>query len=137
MLKPFRDFLIVRPLKSALSSIIEVVQQDDKDHPNMEGRAIVIRVGPGLKTGRKYQRKGIYGPLEVNEGDLIAYEGHKYYPTEPGTDNLILQVSDCIVIDPEEPMGDYLAKENLTPVDGVIFAPVGKRTGIRSGEKRV
>lgn len=130
---PLRDFLVVRPLKPALSSIIEVIQEDDKDHPNMEGRAIVIAVGPGLKTGRKYQRKGIYGPLDIKVGELVAYEGHKAYPTDPTNENnLIMQASDVIVMEPAD-LEQYIADERLVPTGH--FKPVGKRQGLRTGSK--
>jgi hypothetical protein len=134
---PFRDFLVVRPLKPALSSILEVIMQDDKDHPNMEGRAIVLRVGPGLQTGRKYQRKGIYGPLDIQVGDLVAYEGHKTYPRDPGSSNLIMQASDCIVFEFEdgETLEQYMARERLAFEDSTVTRAVGSRSGLRTGSK--
>lgn len=137
--QPFRDFLCVRPLKPALSSILEVIHEDDKDHPNMEGRAIVLRVGPGLQTGRKYQRKGIYGPLDIKVGDLIGYEGHKSYPRDPGSNNLILQASDCIVFEFEdgETLDEYLARERLVFESDSVTKAVGSRQGLRSGAKTV
>lgn len=126
---PFRDFLLVKPLTAALSAVLEVIHQDDKDHPNLEGRGIVEKVGPGLKTGRKYQRKGFYGPLEISEGDLVAYEGHKAYPNVHG--QLIMQAADVIVLEFEEgeSLADYMKRENLR-FDG---RAVGSRVGLRSG----
>lgn len=136
---PFRDFLVVRPLKPALSSILEVIHNDDKDHPNMEGRAIVLRVGPGLQTGRKYQRKGIYGPLDIQVGDLVGYEGHKTYPRDPCDGNMILQASDCIVFEFEEgeTLEEYLQRERLMFESDSVTKAVGSRTGLRTGVKTV
>lgn len=136
---PFRDFLCVRPLKPALSSVLEIIMQDDKDHPNMEGRAIVLRVGPGLAMGRKHQRKGMYGPLDIKVGDLVAYEGHKSYPRDPCDGNMILQASDCIVFEFEdgESLDEYMVRERLAFEDTTTVRAVGSRTGLRTGVKTV
>ena len=98
MMRPLRDFIVVRPFKRSLSEIIETppVVGIDRGRPNMDGRAIVLCVGPG----RRNRRKGWYNPLEVVPGDLIAFEDHKAYPRDPTEpDLLIMQGADCVVID--------------------------------------
>lgn len=120
MIKPLRDFLLIRPHPRSLSDILETPAAVgiDRGRPNMDGRGIAVSVGPGLKVGRKYQRKGLYGPLEIKEGDLVAFEDHKAYPKDPTDPTLlIMQASDCVVLEEDAMEYFYAWCDRL---DGVI-----------------
>ena len=97
MIRPLRDFIVVRPFPRSLSDILETPAAVgiDRGRPNMDGRAIVLAVGPG----RRNRRKGWYNPLEISIGDLVAFEDHKAYPKDPtDAELLIMQGADVIVL---------------------------------------
>jgi co-chaperonin GroES (HSP10) len=105
------DFLLVRPFPRSISDIIETPGLGiDRGRPNMDGRGVVVKVGPGKKKGDK--RNGFYGPLELQPGDQVAFEDHKAYPKDPTEPDLwLMQAADCVILERE--ISDYVTDAQI------------------------
>lgn len=98
MIRPLRDFIVVKPLGRVLSSTLIIPISDREKKPNLDGRGVVMAIGPG----RRSRKTGIYHTPELKVGDNVFYEEHKTYPKDP-TDPalLVMQEADCVAFDGE------------------------------------
>jgi chaperonin GroES len=95
VIRPLRDYIVVRPLEVVESAIIQVVQLDRKP-----ARGEVMAVGPG-----KRNKRGGYVPWGARVGDIIQFTDVCKYPAIDyhGVRLLLLQEADiCGIEEPEE-----------------------------------
>jgi chaperonin GroES len=91
VIRPLRDYIVVRPLERKLSATLVIVAGRNMK-PNVDAAGEVLAVGPG-----KRNKRGAYVPLDVKPGDVVHFEEHKTYPKIDGL--LMLQQADVAGIE--------------------------------------
>lgn len=92
MIRPLRDYIVVKPFPRKLSDVLLVIADRNKERPNVDAAGEVVAVGPGRRAPN-----GSRVPLDVFIGDTIRFEEHKTYPKFG--DLMILQQADVAIID--------------------------------------
>lgn len=93
MIRPLRDRIVVEPQDKPLSSVLEIIQFEEKHH-----RGKVIAVGPQVKFEDDYLPRG---PTDSKPGDMIQFTDAFKFPVimDHGAKRLILQEADICGIE--------------------------------------
>lgn len=90
MIRPLRDYLVVRPLDDAQAGLVQVVRN------GRPRRGEVLAAGPGKRTER-----GVLKSLDTRVGDVVQFTDVMTYPHfyEGHTKLLIIQEADVCAIE--------------------------------------